>query len=137
MSEPDMTSTLIRRNRRLLVVHNVKGDRLRVEAPGGKRNNGESLDACSQRELLEELGIRIRILGHFGDYETQSPEGRFLVRMYLGRIVEGVPEIQESEKGKLEGPYWRSYEELMGKWESYLVENLRNALIELRRADYL
>jgi len=132
-----MTSTLIRQNYKLLVVHNIKHERLRVEAPGGKRKPGETLEDCSERELLEELGIRVSIFVDLGDYETESPEGSFLVRMNLGRIIEGVPEIQESERGKLEGPYWRTYEELMGKWENYLVRNLRDALPILKRMGYL
>ena len=31
------------------------------EFPGGKRNKGESLPACTRREVYEELGIKIKV----------------------------------------------------------------------------
>ena len=82
----DMTAALIILNKRLLLVHNAKHNQIRVEPPGGKKEEGESLEECVVREAREELGIEIEPLSLFGAYETQSPEGPFKVYMYISRI---------------------------------------------------
>lgn len=136
IKEPNMTSTLIIEDRRLLVVHNVKHGGLRIEAPGGKKEGGEDLGTCRDRELEEELGIIVGNCTYFGDYETRTPEGLFLVRMEIATITKGIPEIQDKERCKLRGPYWRTYEELTSRWKSGLVHNLRLAIDDLRKGGY-
>ena len=93
----EMTAALIIEDKRLLVVHNIK-HRLRIEPPGGKKEDGEILEDCVVREAREELNIDIKILELFGVYNTNSPEGNFRVSMYLSEIENGIPEIQEKNK---------------------------------------
>lgn len=52
---------LICRNGRYLIARRKPGSHLAGfwEFPGGKRETGESLTECLQRELFEELGIRV------------------------------------------------------------------------------
>ena len=44
------------------------------EFPGGKREQGETLEECLQRELFEELNIRIDILIPFHTIKHEYPE---------------------------------------------------------------
>lgn len=77
----DMVAGLIVKGRKLLLVHNIKSG-LRIEPPGGKKKEAESWKEAVERELREELGIRVRVKAFFGEYDTHSPEGEFRVRLY-------------------------------------------------------
>ncbi|MEG0638639.1 MAG: NUDIX domain-containing protein [Clostridia bacterium] len=58
------------------------------EFPGGKRENGESFEACLRRELMEELQLDVDVLGRLGEVvlSEQAPEIRlvFLKAKVLG-----------------------------------------------------
>jgi 8-oxo-dGTP diphosphatase len=74
--------------------------------PGGKVEEGESLEDACVRELSEELGIDIGITKQLGSYEDFR-EGK-LIGIYAGFLVEineGVPRICEPDKiGEIK--YW-------------------------------
>jgi 8-oxo-dGTP diphosphatase len=57
----EVAAGLIKRNNRYLIARRKAGVHLAGfwEFPGGKREGGESLADCLQRELWEELSIRI------------------------------------------------------------------------------
>ncbi len=58
----DVAAGLVFRDRRLLIAQRPPGGHLAGlwEFPGGKREPGESWDACLLRELNEELAIEVR-----------------------------------------------------------------------------
>ena len=58
----EVAAGLVFRNGRLLITQRRPQDHLGGlwEFPGGKREPGESFEACLQRELREELGIEVQ-----------------------------------------------------------------------------
>lgn len=58
----EVTAALIWREGKVLIAKRKEGTHLAGywEFPGGKREQGESLEACLEREVLEELGIAVR-----------------------------------------------------------------------------
>jgi mutator protein MutT len=89
----EVAAGLIHRDGRYLIARRKPGVHLAGfwEFPGGKREIGESLTECLQRELFEELSIRIdqpiayRVIRH--DYLDQIIELHF----FLCAIEQGEP----------------------------------------------
>jgi mutator protein MutT len=79
----EVAAGLIRHEGRYLIARRKQGVHLEGfwEFPGGKRETGESLVECLQRELFEELGVRVdlpipyRIVRH--DYPEKTVELHF------------------------------------------------------------
>jgi len=73
-----VTAGLIWKDGRLLITRRPEGSHLAGywEFPGGKHEQGESLEACLEREIREELGMEVKALKHVfqidHDYETKS-----------------------------------------------------------------
>lgn len=125
----DMAAVLVVKNGKLLVIHNTKCE-LRVEPPGGKRKDYETIEECAKREFFEETGINPNLVSLFGMYSTTSPEGEFNVYMYLAGINGNVNVMEPSKHSKLE---WCSYDNLLKlKEQGVLVPNLCSALDELK-----
>lgn len=100
MKVVEVAAGLICRDGRYLIARRKAGTHLAGlwEFPGGKREPGESLTECLQRELQEELGIRIdipipyRIVRHH--YQEREVELHFFRCM----IKEGEPAAIECEE---------------------------------------
>jgi len=64
---------------------------LQWEFPGGKRLGGESLGTCLEREILEELAIRIKPLRLLRRIDYQYPEKRVSLYFFECEFLEGSP----------------------------------------------
>lgn len=127
----EMTAGLIVKDRKVLLVHNVKHG-LRVEPPGGKKEPGEGWEESVVREISEELGVEAAVKGLVGEYATHSPEGGFLVRLYLCGIVSGEPRVMEPEKIPSFG--WYSLEEMRkAAADGTLVPNMVAAIDDIEK----
>ena len=127
----EMTAGLIIRDKRALLVHNTKHG-LRVEPPGGKKELGEGWEESVIREVKEELGVEVVVKGLIGEYATHSPEGEFLVRLYLCEITSGEPAVMEPNKIPSFG--WYSLEDMKkAAKDGTLVPNMALALSDISR----
>ena len=72
----DVAAGLIFRDRKLLITQRQAGSHLGGlwEFPGGKREAGETFEACLRRELLEELGIEVEVGPCFETITHEYPE---------------------------------------------------------------
>lgn len=126
----EMTAGIIIKDKRVLLVHNMKHG-LRVEPPGGKKEPGEGWEESVVREIKEELGVTVAVKGVIGEYATHSPEGEFLVRLYLCEIASGEPRIMEPEKIPSFG--WYSLEDMIkAADDGTLVPNMGLALADIK-----
>lgn len=127
----DMVAGLIIRDKKLLLLHNIKHNGLRIEPPGGKKKEDEDWEESVVREIKEELDMIVKPTELFGIYDTFSPEGNFYVHMYFCKIIKGEPRIVEPDK--INEFKWYSLNELEElKKSGYLVPNMCEALSNLK-----
>lgn len=68
--------------------------------PGGHLEFGESIEACAQRELLEETGLEVtdfKMLDFTNDIFT-AEQRHYVTLFVVAHINEGTPELREPEK---------------------------------------
>jgi len=85
----EVTAAIIRRGDRVLIARRDGGPRAGLwEFPGGKQEEGESLEACLTREILEELGLEIRGLRYFTTVEQVYPDIMIRLHAFFCRAEE-------------------------------------------------
>lgn len=75
--------------------------------PGGKQEDGETIEAALQRELEEELGVQATDVRELGVVEGHTPDGRAMrMHLYDGELT-GEPHPQ----AEIESIAWMSRDE--------------------------
>lgn len=74
----------------LLTKHSKRG----LEFPGGKVEEGETLEAAAHREVLEETGAVLDALEFIGEYEVEDEKGSFVKAIFHGKVREFI--LQDS-----------------------------------------
>lgn len=93
------------------------------EFPGGKQEEGESLEACLQRELAEELGIVVSVAGRVGVFKHAYTHYRVTVYAHYCMIESGEPSALEHDELAWVSPQeFRYYP--MGKVDRLIAERL-------------
>jgi len=67
------------------------------EFPGGKVHDGESLAEAADRELEEELGVRLRSAAEAPDFMRNDPGSHFRI-IFLRVSIQGEPRALEHEE---------------------------------------
>lgn len=81
----------------LLTKHLLRG----LEFPGGKVEEGESLEEAAKREVLEETGATLSKLVFVGEYEVRDGNSSFVKAIFYGEV----DDIQASDHYfETEGP---------------------------------
>jgi 8-oxo-dGTP diphosphatase len=76
--------------RLLLVLRGQEPAKGRWSVPGGRVEAGESDEAATAREVLEETGLRVQVGRLVGAVEREAPIGGvYVIRDYLCRAVPG------------------------------------------------
>jgi len=67
------------------------------EFPGGKLEAGETLEGCLQREILEELEVRIHVDGHLASFDHGYSHYAITLHAYQCHLPEGEPQAFEHD----------------------------------------
>lgn len=63
------------------------------EFPGGKRHPGETAEACVAREVLEEVGIRVKPVAALDPIDHDYPHGRIRLHPFFCEHLAGEPQL--------------------------------------------
>jgi 8-oxo-dGTP diphosphatase len=94
-SRVHVVAAIIRRAGKILITQRL--DRVHLggfwEFPGGKVEAGETLETALQREILEELGIIIRVDEEFFTVDHDYPTKSLRLHFLNCTILEGDPQL--------------------------------------------
>ena len=86
-----IVAAIIESEGKILIAQRAKNDHLlgKWEFPGGKVEEGETLQECLQRELQEELGIHAEVGEYFCSATVRQPNDMsvFKIISYTGQIT--------------------------------------------------
>ena len=122
-----VAAALIHENGRYLITRRKSGTHLAGlwEFPGGKREEGESLEACLRRELREELGVEISEPVLLQMIKHAYPEKTVELHFYRCRLRGDAPQPLGCDELR-----WVTLEEMtlfrFPPADQPLVERLRN-----------
>jgi A/G-specific adenine glycosylase len=93
-----VTAAVLRRDGKILLAKRPSKGLLggMWEFPGGKVENGESLETCLAREILEELGVEVHISEAFGIYRHAYTHFRITLHAFLCELISGEPKPVEA-----------------------------------------
>jgi len=92
----EVTCALIQRGESLLMAR--RADSGRWELPGGKREPGESLSQCLQREIAEELGCEVQVLEPAGRAQDLDRSDPIILHCFRCRLNGGEPQAREHKE---------------------------------------
>ena len=94
-----VTAAVIQQDGRYLIAQRAEDALLggMWEFPGGKREEGESLKACLQREILEELQVTIKVGGKLGVFKHAYTHFKVTLHAYYSQLTNGEPTLLEHQ----------------------------------------
>lgn len=94
-----VTAALIRKESSYLIAQRKKGTHQEMmwEFPGGKIEPGESPEHCLEREIEEELNLKIAVGDIYHVVSHNYGDRHIILLCYLSTVIEGDPEIVDCE----------------------------------------
>lgn len=88
-----VTAAFLWRDGKVLIARRPRGVHLEGlwEFPGGKQEAGESLEACLERELAEELGVEAKVDAHRATVRHKYGQKRITLHVFDCRLLGGDP----------------------------------------------
>ena len=89
--EIQVTAAIFCKNGKYLICQRAHDDALPLlwEFPGGKVEEGESLEQCIVRECKEELDVDVRVLGEFGRTSYSHAGNELVFSFFTAEIISG------------------------------------------------
>ncbi|HTB85858.1 MAG TPA: 8-oxo-dGTP diphosphatase MutT [Candidatus Sulfotelmatobacter sp.] len=90
----EVSAALIFRGGKLLITQRNAKSHLGGlwEFPGGKRERGETFEACLVREIREELGVEISVGELFDEIAHDYPGKSVYLKFFLCKLLSGEPQ---------------------------------------------
>jgi 8-oxo-dGTP diphosphatase len=90
----EVSAALIFRDGKLLITQRHAKSHLGGlwEFPGGKRESGETFEACLAREIREELGVEISVGELFEEITHDYPEKSVHLKFFVCTLLSGEPQ---------------------------------------------
>jgi len=120
-----VTGAVIRKGEQVLLAQRPAGGLLggMWEFPGGKQEEGEDLPACLQREIMEELGVKIKVGEELGVFNHAYTHFKVTLHAFECRLNGSQPTPMEGQEIR-----WVSLNELvdfpMGKIDRQISNTL-------------
>lgn len=110
--KPNVTvATVLEKDGKYLLVHEAPEGKAVYNQPAGHLDEGESLIAAAEREILEETGWEAHVTDYLGMYRYIAPNGiTYLRHGFVAEPVEHDPE-RPLDKGIINA-VWMSYDEI-------------------------
>jgi len=99
MQPLDVAAAIIYRDGRYLITQRMTGDSFgdRWEIPGGKMEPGEALEATVVREIREELGMEVEVVGFYRTARYPYPSRTVDLHLFHCRWLSGEPKTLECQ----------------------------------------
>ncbi len=101
MTQKQIAAGIISHAGKILIGQRKKGKDLELlwELPGGKLEEGETLEECLKRELMEEMDLKVDIDSFFTQSVYNYSFGSFIINAFLAHTSSfDIPKICEHEK---------------------------------------
>jgi len=112
---------------KVLLLHRSTAKRVQWEIPGGKVEVGEAPEQAAVREIAEELGVTVQVIGRIGSKNFEQEGEHYEYDWFAAEIAEGEPRLAEPETFDNLGYF--SLEEMQAMFDE-LSANAKNFVTE-------
>ena len=102
----NVAAGLIRKDGRILISKRPQGSHLEGywEFPGGKQEKKETLEKCLEREIREELGVRVRAGDLLLSIEHEYDDKTISLHLFKCLQLQGQPQALEGQETRWVSP---------------------------------